>query len=161
MLVPLLVLCIIFQGHFSNPCVRADLCPTYLLPGHSHPPHPQIHPICSEVKLWPLSTSVIHFSGRANNLCLFRSVRWIFVILYNLHAKVDVWKTAPAITLGEVILGLIDMFIFIRKSPFIQYCIVIDDTFSVVNLWFITSFLSCVCKIQEMSILDFMGAAVK
>jgi hypothetical protein len=33
-----------------------------------------------------------------------------------------------------IILGLTDMFIFIRKSPFIQYCIVIDDTFSVVKL---------------------------
>jgi hypothetical protein len=36
-----------------------------------------------------------------------------------------------------------------------------DDTFSVVKLWFITSFLSYVCKIEEMSILDFMGAGVK
>jgi hypothetical protein len=36
-----------------------------------------------------------------------------------------------------------------------------DDTFSVVKLWFITSFVSYVCKIQEISILDFMGAAVK
>jgi hypothetical protein len=49
------------------------------------------------------------------------------------------------------------MFIFIRKSPFIEYCIGIDDTFSVVKLWFITSFLSYVCKIQKISILDFMG----
>jgi hypothetical protein len=60
-----------------------------------------------------------------------------------------------------IILGLIDMFIFIRKSPFIQYCIVIDDTLSVVKLWFITSFVSYICKIQEISNLDFMGAAVK
>jgi hypothetical protein len=49
------------------------------------------------------------------------------------------------------------MFIFILKSPFIQYCIVIDDTFSVVKLLFFISFLSYVCKIQEISILDFMG----
>jgi hypothetical protein len=32
-----------------------------------------------------------------------------------------------------ITLGLIDMFIFIRKSPFIQNFIVIDDTFSVVK----------------------------
>jgi hypothetical protein len=53
------------------------------------------------------------------------------------------------------------MFIFIRKSPFVQHYIVIDNTFSVVKSWFITSLLSYVCKIQEISILDFMGAAVK
>jgi hypothetical protein len=53
------------------------------------------------------------------------------------------------------------MFIFIRKSPFIQYCIVIDDTFSVVKLLISTSFLSYVCKVQEIIILDFMGTAVK
>jgi hypothetical protein len=43
-------------------------------------------------------------------------------------------QPSQSVSVKFIILGLIDMFIFIRKSPFIQYCIVIYDTLSVIKL---------------------------